>query len=968
MINDLLSAIRESATPRIWSKGVELSRQKGAINLDNWNDTAEISLRVRSLTNAVAHVVTLQPEDEYWGCDCASKDDPCEHVVGSILAIKHNGWQQGQKSGQSATLSYHFELLGENLSLQRFVKTEGQSERHVNAKLTVYEKTENLLTTQLDRDIDDLLAGRDLKDLKWEQLRKLFLCLSEAAEVYYAGHKVAVSRESTNWVVTVKDENPGVSLKLDLEEKFDQVFRIGIAVASHTVSTIAPLSPEIRSLFKKDEIRVFPQAFSSLVQEIIPTLKSHHIQVVVQTDKLPTLVTLKPKIALNAFLDGDEMKVSFCLRYGEDAFVRANRLVTQRSDFVPHRSYDDESRLKSKLQRDMGFDFDIEFVMSPPEFADWLTNVRKDSDFYVPSQILRRYNVVPLNEPEMRFQNGQLEIDFGSTKDLAPKHSAQFAERVLSAFQQNQSMIPLGENGFGRLPFEWLRKNQDVLDEILQLKAHCGNRFEASHQIRLAGLMQHLNVDATSEPELRALFDKVNKPIDDRVVPSSFVGTLRPYQEQGFKWLAHRKEAHLGALLADDMGLGKTIQALTIMTSGTLVICPSSVISNWNNELAKHRPELKVNIYHGPNRRLDAKADVVITTYGTYRIDNAPLSEREWAVAVIDEAQVIKNPKSQTSRAIFSLNAKFRLALTGTPVENSLSDAWSIFQFVMPGLLLSESDFRQRYESPILSGDIYRREKLRAILNPFILRRRKNEVLTELPPKTEETLSVDLSTDEQAQYASVFQAVKPKIAQLLKAQGINFEILEALLRLRQSCCHVGLLPGKTAPSSSKIDLLLEKLLEAKAEGHKALVFSQWTSFLDLIEPHLQERGISFIRLDGASKNRGEITEKFNASPEITVLLMSLKAGGVGLNLTSADHVFLMEPWWNPAVEQQAADRIYRIGQTRPVNIYKLIAKDTIEERIVALQEKKKGLSDDLLELNAAQALSTAEIMELFDHG
>jgi SNF2 family DNA or RNA helicase len=963
MINDLLSAIRESATPRIWSRGIEISRQKGAVNLDNWLDDSEILLRVQAGGSPRAHVVTLQPEDEYWGCDCGSKDDPCEHVVGSALAIKHNGWQRGQKSGTSAALAYRFESVGDFLSLKRSIKLEGEADRPVNARLSVYEKTENLLITQHDWDIDANLAGRDLKDLKFEQIRKIFLSLADSSDVYFREKKVKALRETISWTVTIDDENPGVSLKLRLAQRPDHRYRNDVGVFGETVATIAPLPLAVKSIFKKEDIRVFPQAFSSLAQSIIPTLKAHNIQLVINTQKLPSLASVKPTIGIKARLDNDETKITFFLRYGDDSFIHGDRLLTKLSDRIPERMPEEETRLRNKLRRDAGFDFDLEFSMSPREFADWLTNTKKDPDFHVPSAILKRYQTVSLPEPSFHFQNGSLAVSFdlpGSDKRLSNP-----PERILRAFKDGESMISLGENGYGSLPYEWLRKNADVLDEILQLKAYCSNVFGPAQQLRLAGLMHQLDVREFSQTDLRKVYDALNKPSPRAILPRAFAGTLRSYQEDGFQWLAHRKALGLGALLADDMGLGKTIQALTIIEAKTLVICPSSVISNWNKELNRHRPDLKICIFHGPNRELLVNADVVLTTYGTSRIDVELLSATEWNTIILDEAQVIKNARSQTSQAVFQLKAGFRLALTGTPVENALSDAWSLFQFVMPGLLLSESDFRQRYETPILNGDILKREKLRSILGPFIMRRRKIDVLTELPPKTEEILSVDLAPEEQSQYAVVFEAIRPKIAQLLKSQGINFEMLEALLRLRQSCCHLGLLPGKSAPSSSKIDLLLAKLREAKAEGHKCLVFSQWTSFLDLIEPHFKQAGISFMRLDGASKDRGEITDKFNASPDITVLLMSLKAGGVGLNLTSADHVFLMEPWWNPAVEQQAADRVYRIGQTRPVNIYKLIAKDTIEEKIVALQERKKGLSDDLLELNSAQALSTEELMDLF---
>ncbi|MET0286773.1 MAG: DEAD/DEAH box helicase, partial [Polyangiales bacterium] len=365
---------------------------------------------------------------------------------------------------------------------------------------------------------------------------------------------------------------------------------------------------------------------------------------------------------------------------------------------------------------------------------------------------------------------------------------------------------------------------------------------------------------------------------------------------------------------------------------------------NWAEELKKFRPNLRINSYHGGNRKLDPSADVTITTYGTMRIDVAALSTLKWDSVVLDEAQAIKNPDSQVARAAYQLPACFRLALTGTPVENRLTDLWSLFHFLNRGFLGGLADFEQQVQRPITEGDRDAAARLRTRIKPFVLRRMKREVAKELPPRTDVVLRCTLDADERASYESIRAATQEEIVQQLSEGGSVLAALEALLRLRQACCHRALLPGMKADKSSKLELLMDTLEEALSEGHKALVFSQWTSLLNLVEPLLNERGIRFERLDGSTHDRGAVVKRFQDDASVSVMLLSLKAGGTGLNLTAADHVFLLDPWWNPAAEDQAADRAHRIGQDRPVLVHRLIASDSVEERILALQEKKRAIA------------------------
>ena len=371
--------------------------------------------------------------------------------------------------------------------------------------------------------------------------------------------------------------------------------------------------------------------------------------------------------------------------------------------------------------------------------------------------------------------------------------------------------------------------------------------------------------------------------------------------------------------------------------------------------------------FHGPRRRLDPEADITLTTYALLRIDSEMLAAVEWDTVVLDEAQAIKNPDSQAARAAFGLRAQTRFTLTGTPVENRLEELWSQLHFSNPGLLGSRQDFRKRYSQPIATGEPGAAAHLRTRIRPFLLRRLKQEVAPELPPRTEAVLHAELSESERDVYEAVHAAVRSDVTARLREGGSVLEALEALLRLRQASCHPSLVPGQQATTSAKLGVLLEALDEVLAEDHKALVFSQWTSFLDLLEPHLDAAGISFARLDGSTRDRGAVVEAFQHEHGPPVLLISLRAGGTGLNLTAADHVFLLDPWWNPAVEDQAADRTHRIGQERPVVIYRIVARETVEERILQLQAHKRRLADAALaDADRAASITREELLELLE--
>jgi superfamily II DNA or RNA helicase len=450
--------------------------------------------------------------------------------------------------------------------------------------------------------------------------------------------------------------------------------------------------------------------------------------------------------------------------------------------------------------------------------------------------------------------------------------------------------------------------------------------------------------------------------------PEGFQGTLRHYQREGLGWLVFLEGLGLGGCLADDMGLGKTIQVLALLlrrkaevtAAGlphrpTLVVVPKSLVFNWMDEARKFSPELRV-VNHTGNARLEiagdlSEHDIVITTYGTLRRDIIRHRETEFDYVVLDEAQSIKNAASQAAKACRLLKARHRLALTGTPVENHIGELWSIFEFLNPGQLGSAARLRRFLADGRGSADLVARA-----VRPYLLRRTKAEVLSDLPEKTEQTLFVELGEEQRKAYDELRHHFRAELSGRIGRLGIGrsrIAVLEALLRLRQTACHPGLVdPARIDDPSAKLDALLEQLDEVIDEGHKVLVFSQFTSFLAILRRKLDARPLPYEYLDGRTTDRQARVARFQEDPDCRLFLVSLKAGGQGLNLTAADYIYILDPWWNPAVEAQAVDRAHRIGQLRRVFAYRLIARDTVEEKILALQDKKRELAESIVRADA----------------
>lgn len=495
------------------------------------------------------------------------------------------------------------------------------------------------------------------------------------------------------------------------------------------------------------------------------------------------------------------------------------------------------------------------------------------------------------------------------------------------------------------------------------------------HKIDASSLSEILKADdpeLSLPAEIESLRDSSLKQ-EQIAVPTTLKASLRSYQREGYEWMQFLVRHELHGVLADDMGLGKTMQTLTHIlaekqkgnTLPNLVIAPTSVVENWQREAAQFAPSLKVTILQGADRHRRfselSDTDIALTSYALLHRDLERFSQQAFHLLVLDEAQHIKNPTAQVSQAVRQLDARHRLCLSGTPIENHLGELWSLFDFLMPGLLGNAETFRETFRTPIeKESNQQRADALANKIGTLILRRTKDQVATELPPKTEIPHLIELGTDEKDLYETVRSTMDKHVRQALAIRGQEAQIvfLDALLKLRQICCHPDLITNTdTDPSpeslpqaqqqSGKFDYLKDLLETLKKENRKVLLFSQFTSMLDIIEQHLIEQNTSYLKLTGASKNRQELVERFQ-SGEAEVFLISLKAGGTGLTLTNADTVIHYDPWWNPAVENQATDRAYRIGQDKPVFVHKLICKGTVEQRIQQMQQKKSNVADSIL--------------------
>ena len=563
---------------------------------------------------------------------------------------------------------------------------------------------------------------------------------------------------------------------------------------------------------------------------------------------------------------------------------------------------------------------------------------------------------------------------------------------LFTALSMRRRKMLLADGGWFSLAHPALQRLRDLLDEVTDLDEwETGPRI-SRHQTALWAEFEDLADEAVPATTWRAAIEALRDVdhVPRLAPPAALRAELRPYQQTGFEWLAFLWQHRLGGILADDMGLGKTLQVLTLLlhareageTRPFLVVAPTSVLATWRQEAARFAPALRVRVIGARAEATEdaVDADLVVTTYALLRLEEQSFAARSWSIVVLDEAQFVKNPGARQHRAAAALHADAVFAVTGTPLENSLGDLWALLSLTAPGLFASSRRFRDDYIQPIEQGKVpenseggpYRRsrlERLRRRIGPFVLRRTKELVAPELPEKQEQVLEITLSPAHRAIYDTVLQRERQKVLGLLEdLDRQRFIVFRSLTLLRMLSLAPGLLDdADAAVGSRKLDVLVEKVAEMAAEGHRALVFSQFTSYLDLAAARLESEGIAHVRLDGSTRQREQVIDAFRSGAQ-PVFLISLKAGGFGLTVTEADYVFLLDPWWNPAAEAQAIDRTHRIGQRHPVMVYRMIAADTIEQKVLALQQRKARLFTAVMDDDElfAQSLSADDIRGLFD--
>ncbi len=958
-MQELFDKVRGAAERSAWSAGVELARA-GAVTQER-AAPGEVVLRVRPSAGLIHPTVLLYVDDLEWECDCASDEDPCAHVAAAVIALRR-AQQEGRplrgaaESGAGA-IGYRLRTTPTGLALER-VAVVGEHEEPLRASLAALRSGRvagpPVSPTQSDVAVELALGPTTAGVLPRGVLRALLAPLEGCADVTLDGAKIRASREPAGWCAHLVDDAQGFRLFVEPDPPVTRALPDGFALCGDVLCELAPsrLTGREREELERPGRRFTPNEVTALVADVLPDLEAR-VPVAIETQRLPRGRREPPRLRVETERRGDALSVLATIVYGDPpcARVDAGRLV-HLAGAIPVRDEAAERGLERRLARQLGLAPGHRMDLAAAEAIPFRERLER-ADVSLSGSAHRAFFLAEGLEPDLQLSGNRFALRFRSGGSGAS------AERVLAAWRGGESLVPLGGGGFAALPADWLARLGPLVADLLAARRADG-ALPASALPDLARLC-----DALEQPRPPA-FERLAALLDDfRGLPEAPLAPelarwLRSYQALGVRWLCFLGRAGLGALLADDMGLGKTLQALAAFGPRTLVVAPTSLLANWQEELARFRPELSVHTYHGIGRELEETAPVTLTTYALLRRDAEALAAVPWELVVIDEAQAIKNPDSQTARAAFGLRCERRIALTGTPVENRLEELWSEMHFLNPGLLGGRGDFDERYAQPIASGDAEVAARLRERLRPFVLRRRKAEVAPELPPRTEMLLHCVLSEPERAVYDAVRAATTPDVLARLAAGGSVLEALEALLRMRQACCHPRLVPGQTLDASAKLDLLVDRLETAAADGHKALVFSQWTSLLDLVEPRLAASALGFVRLDGATRDRGGVVARFQEAAGPPVFLISLRAGGVGLNLTAADHVFLLDPWWNPAVEDQAADRAHRIGQDKPVIVHRLVAQDTVEERVVAMQAHKRALAAAALDGGAAASELTRE--------
>jgi superfamily II DNA or RNA helicase len=757
----------------------------------------------------------------------------------------------------------------------------------------------------------------------------------------------------------------------------------------------------LQRLYRSPAVVQTHKELPALLGEYIPRVAASLGAELPDLASVADLVDQKPRFELKA--DGDliDAKVRLYVRYEDQEFDVPPDDIPSPLAVLPPKKGRGRPRV---VRRDVGAEmsgvqallnqnFEVsesgeELVASGDDaIAFWTQGIGElpeEWDRFIPDDLvdvtIREESVTP----QMRVSSGVdwLNLDMAFTAGGAAVRE----EELRACLEHGRRLVQLEDGSYAPVDPE---KVGDVLTRMAEIYATAGmkEKLPLSQAGRVQDLLKIVE-NAKVSASAKTLFAKIEDidEIPSVAKPRTLKADLRPYQKEGYSWLVFLHELNSGGILADDMGLGKTVQAIAMLLWAkgkykkklNLVIAPTSVVPNWEREIGKFAPSLKTVVWQGPNRHQRAseveKADVMITSYALLRRDEELLQTLDLRYVILDEAQHIKNPMSQTARSAKKLSSERRLALTGTPIENRLSELWSIFDFVSPGLLGQLKTFEERIARPIDRGDMETAHRLRATIKPFVMRRVKSDVAADLPDKIEQEMIVPLAEEQSKLYKQILRQVRKSVLSEVEKKGISksqIQILAALTRLRQVACDPRLmkLPDTdfAADDSGKLGALREIIDEAVDGGHRVLVFSQFVTMLTYIREALDQDGVKYEYLDGSTKDRLDKVDRFNEDTSVPVFLISLKAGGTGLNLTGADTVVHFDPWWNPAVEDQATDRAHRIGQTKNVNVYKLIAAGTVEEKILELSAKKRQLVSNVLSTEGSplKGLTKADVDNLF---
>jgi superfamily II DNA or RNA helicase len=960
-MDQLFAIVQRECSTAVWSRAVQLSRNSELKGRRTVHE--ELELRVLTKAGMASPLVVLSPEQGDWSCECPSDEPVCIHVATAMIYIQ-NALVAGDEipglKAPSANIAYRISRTDGFLVLERFV-ARGLDLTPLSARLTAVKRqdaADDIAISQADIAVD--LELRSLNDgrIPGPIMERLLGALAECKNVQLDGAPVVIGEAVPLISARVEDHPEGFLLIADQDPAVHEVFANGAVLHAGVLRPIGHIDFSNREVdeLRKGKVYTFGEV-ADLVGRALPALQER-IPVRVLSRVLPSATPMQPRLAFNLSYDAECLALLPTMVYGDPPAARVDGgRLRYLGGALPLRDERAEQRLVDELKQKLDIEIGkvrrftgLEALHAAKTASEW-------KNVYLEGNGLNACFMAPELEPHMEIGDSDFELTFLSPDSSAPRHAT--AQTVLSCWERGEPVVPLLEGGWAPLPEALLQRCGHLLMDLLEAKAQ-NQKLPACSAPDLARLCDELGHPCPPDiARLRTLADDF-KGISLAALPGDLTATLRGYQVEGVNWLAFLSNAGLGALLADEMGLGKTLQALCVLKPPCLLVAPASVLPNWVKEIQRFRPGLKYHVYHGAGRGLDVNADVTLTTYAIMRLDNEILAKRAWDTVILDEAQNIKNADSQVAKAAFALQARFRITLSGTPVENRLEELWSQLHFLNRGLLGGKYEFQERYAKPIAAGDNGAAERLRQRIRPFLLRRLKRDVAAELPPRTDVVLYCTLSDREREIYDAIYAASRKEVVAALRAGGSVLAALEALLRLRQACCHPGLIPGQTAGTSSKIDLLVETLDKAIAEGHKALVFSQWTSFLDLIEPHLNRVSVPYVRLDGSTRDRGQVVDRFQNDASLPVMLVSLRAGGTGINLTAADNIFLLDPWWNPAVEDQAADRTHRIGQHRPVLVHRLVAEATVEERMLELQERKRALARAAVDAGPQQGGLTRE--------